>query len=47
MMRQCGILKIIVNWESGDLVFHLGFAINLLFFILFISTIGGFTLSGL
>lgn len=34
--RQCGILKIMVNWKSGGLVFYLGFAINLLFSFHFI-----------
>lgn len=41
-MRLCSILKIMVDWESESLVFHLGFAINLLFFILFINKRGGF-----
>lgn len=45
-MRQCGILKIMVNWESGGLVFYFGFAINMHFFNLFINKLGGFTLGG-
>lgn len=45
-MRLCGVLNIMVNWESESLVFHLGFAINLLFFILFINKRGGLTLGG-
>ena len=32
-LRQCVILKIMVDWESGGLVFHLGLAISLLFSI--------------